>query len=76
MTAIIIPFPAPTSQRPEPIEASQPYDFWYSLIEMLPPDQRRTTVEDALRCGVIDKLDAEIFMVSWPNVPGFWSEGG
>ena len=76
MTAEIIPFGSPSPRQQEPPETPQPYDFWYWLIEELPPNLRRTAVEKAQRCGVIDKLDAEIFMASWPNVPDFWSESG
>ena len=76
MTAQIIPFTAPVLQQQESPEQPQPYDFWYWLIEELPPGLRRTTVEKAQRCGVIDERDIEIFMSSWTDVPGFWSENG
>ena len=76
MTAQVIPFAAPTSRRQELIEPPGAYHFWYWLIEALPPEQRRTTVEKAQLCGVIDERDAEIFMASWPDVPDFWSESG
>ena len=76
MDAQIIAFVPRAARQQEPSEAPQPYDFWYWLIEELPPGLRRTAVEKAQRCSLIDKLDAEIFMASWPNVPGFWSESG
>lgn len=76
MSGQILQFPVPASRWKEPPEQPQPYDFWYWLIEELPPGLRRTAVEKAQHCGVIDERDIEIFMSSWTDIPGFWSESG
>ena len=76
MSAQIIHFKLPAPRQQETLESPGAYDFWYWLIELLPSEQRKMTVERAQRCGVIDESDAEIFMASWPGVPDFWSGSG
>ena len=70
MTGQVIPFPINGSSRVKTCEKLHPYDFWFPLLHDMPPAERRTTIEQAYRCGVIDKRDREIFLTSWLDQEG------
>ncbi len=71
MTAIILHFPPVAGARPtREARPPEPYDFWFGLLDGMSPDQRRQTIADANRCGVINDHDAYIFRTSWPEDRG------
>lgn len=70
MTGQIIPFPVGCASRATPCEKLHPYDFWFPLLHDMRPAQRRATIEQAHRCGVIDERDREIFLTSWLDQEG------
>lgn len=68
MPAEIITFPVHVRQEQEP---PHPYDFWYPLLERMPPRRRLETIRAAHRCGVISDFDRETFEASWSD----WGQG-
>ena len=73
MTATVIDFERARQSR-LPVEEDGmppgPYDFWYPLLEKMSAAERKTTIAEAFRYGVISERDAEIFNTSWPDQEG------
>jgi hypothetical protein len=66
MSAKLIPFPARHAKACTP---PHPYNFWYPLLESMPPELRAATIVRAFQYGVIDHEDAYIFATSWEDMP-------